>query len=426
MYEQYYDKLADLLLFGINAESGDKIRMVIDFDCREVARRVAEKAYRSGARYVALHYRDEFLQAAAIQGTYDDFWFPDYVAAELEETAQPGWKSISIRSQGEGEMFRDLPADRAAAFFRAQRQKQQVHMRAVMSNRIPWTVTVLPSPHLAKQAFPDLSEKEGMQRYWQAIVEIMHLDADDPRTVWHEKMVADEKRSRFLNDLSPKALHFSGPGTDLTVGLNQHARWIGGYDITTSGERFITNLPTEEIFTSPDFRTVEGRVSLTRPFVMHQNLGPIARGAWFEFREGRVVDFGAEEGKETLEAFFAIDERAVYTGEISLVDPHSPIAEQGITYYNALHDENTSCHLAFGKAYPFTLKETGEYSDEELIAMGMNVSSVHEDAMIGGVEVDVTAILPDGSRSDLIRGGKYLIGSSVTESKQSMVDRRKE
>ena len=114
-------------------------------------------------------------------------------------------------------------------------------------------------------------------------------------------------------------------------------------------------------------------------------------------------------GRETLEAFFGIDERSVYTGEIALVDPRSPIASTGITYYNGLHDENAACHLAFGKAYPFTLKEQRNYSDEELLEMGMNVSTVHEDAMIGGMDVNVTAVLKDGSKVEIIRDGKYLI-----------------
>lgn len=409
MFEHYYDKLADLLLFAVDFKAGDKIHASIDFDCRDVARRVAEKAYQGGARYVEVEYNDQFLKAAAIRGGSEEFWFPAHLKAHLEEIIQPGWKFISIRSQAEGDIFEGLPAERAAAYFRAERRVHEVRMKATMSNRVPWTVTVLPSPHLASQAFPDLPLEEGLERYWKAVVGIMHLDADDPRRVWHEKMAEDGKRSAFVNELQPDALHFSGPGTDLTVGLNRNARWIGGYDHTTAGEAFIANVPTEEIFTSPDFRRVEGRVRLTRPFVMHQNLGPVPIDAWFEFRDGKVVDYGAKLGRETLEAFFAIDERSVYAGEIALVDPSSPIAATGITYYNGLHDENSACHMAFGKAYPFTLKEPGDYGEEELLAMGMNVSTVHEDAMIGGPDVDVTALLPDGGSREIVKNGQYLI-----------------
>lgn len=409
MNDPYFDRLAMLLLYSVNFTKGDKILVNIDYDCREVARHVAEQAYAGGARYVEVEYRNQFLEAAAIRGIAKEIWFPEHLRTRESETVQAGWKRIAIRSNAEGDVFEGLSPERSSAYFRAKRAVMAPSRKATMANRIPWTVTYIPSAYLARLAFPDLEVEEGMQRYWAAVVDIMHLDRDDPREVWHQKMLADEKRSRFMNDLNPIELHFTGPGTDLTVGLNENARWIGGYDVTTSGERFIANIPTEEIFTSPDFRRVEGTVRLTRPFVMHQNLGPIPRDAWFEFKGGRVVDFGAAEGKETLAAFFDIDERGRYAGEIALVDPKSPIAATGMTYYNGLHDENSACHLAFGKAYPSTLSEQRDYSDEELLGMGMNVALVHEDAMIGGLDVDVTAILRDGSRREIINGGTYRI-----------------
>jgi aminopeptidase len=187
------------------------------------------------------------------------------------------------------------------------------------------------------------------------------------------------------------------------------AQWIGGFDETTDGKTFIANLPTDEIFTSPDWRKAEGRVTLTKPFVMHQNLGPIPQKAWFEFSNGKVVDYGAESGKDSLDAFFKIDQRACYLGEVALVDPQSPFAQQGITYYNGLYDENAACHLALGKAYPFTLKERNDFSDEELLELGLNISNVHEDMMVGAKDVDVTALLPDGSSKEIIKNGKFLI-----------------
>lgn len=408
-FEKYYDALADLLLFAVAFKRGDKIRMIIDFDYRDVARRVAERAYAGGALYVQLDYRDQFMQAAAIRGTPDTFWFPESRQAKLKEVTSPGWKLISIRSEAEGDVFEGLPAERSTAFFRAYRDNIAIHSDAVMSNRIPWTVTYLPSEWVVRKAFPNLTPEEGMTRYWNAIVQIVHLDADDPREFWRNEMAAFEKRSTFMEELRADALHFSGPGTDLTVGLNHSARWIGGYDRAQSGEEFLANVPTGEIFTSPDCRRVNGRVKFTRPFVMHQNLGEVPMDAWLEFRDGRVVDFGASRGKDTLAAFFDIDDRARYAGEIALVDPASPFAETGITFYNGLYDENSACHLALGRAYPFTLREEKERSPDELLGMGMNVATVHEDAMIGGPEVDVSAILTDGTRRDIIREGRYLI-----------------
>lgn len=176
-----------------------------------------------------------------------------------------------------------------------------------------------------------------------------------------------------------------------------------------TGDVYAANLPTDEIFTSPDRLKVDGRVTLTRPFVMHQNLGSIPINAWFEFSEGRVIDYGADEGKDSLDALFARDERARYLGELALVDPHSPFAESGLTFFNGLYDENAACHLALGAAYVDTLKKSGDYSEEELLELGMNVSSIHEDMMIGSSEVDVTAVCNDGRRVEIIKNGRFLI-----------------
>jgi aminopeptidase len=409
MHQKYYDKLADLLLFAVGFKSGDKISLSTDSYYRDLAQRLTERAYLGGARYVDLDYTDEFLQAAAIAGSNEEFWFPEFLENKYEEITQPGWKLISIRANSEGDVFGGLPVERSTAFLQAQRRVRRVRTKAVMTHKIPWTLTYLPSPSMSRLAFPGLTEEAGMAKYWEAIVKIMYLDDEDPRERWRAKQLADEKRSSFMNELKADALRFTGPGTDLTVGLNSKAQWIGGFDLALTGERFMANIPTEEIFTSPDCRRINGRVRLTRPFRMHQSLGPIPLNAWVEFREGRVVDYGAEVGRETLTAFFESDPRAVYAGEIALVDPASPIAATGITYFNGLHDENTSCHIAFGRAYPSTLIERRDYTDEELLAMGMNASTVHEDTMIGGPEVDVTAILSNGAEHALIHDGHYLI-----------------
>ena len=409
MYERYYEKIADLLLFSLNFQRGDKLSIFIDYDCREVAKVVTAKAYGGGAAYVDLFYNDTFLQAEAIRGIPGDFWFPRYLSERFSETSRTGWKFMAILSNAEADVFENLPGKRASVYFKVLEELKSALRKAQMSSHIPWTLTFLPSEAMAKKAFPELSPEEGMEKYWEGVVKIMRLDHEDPRAFWRKKMDQDRERSDWMNRLSPEALRFIGPGTDLKVGLNQNAQWIGGCNESVSGERFLANIPTDEIFTSPDWRRVEGRAALTRPFVMHRNLGPIPRGAWFEFQKGRVVDYGAEEGKESLEAFFAIDERSAYLGEVALVDPQSPFAAAEFTFYNGLYDENAACHLALGKAYPFTLKKQGDYSDAELLNLGMNTGNVHEDMMVGGKEVDVTAITADGEEVPIIEGGEFLI-----------------
>ena len=264
------------------------------------------------------------------------------------------------------------------------------------------------SEAMAAKAFPGLSASEAVAQYWDAIISIMRLDRDDPVAFWKEKLQEDERRAETLSRQDIDSISFTGPGTDLTVAVNPRARWVGGFERDASGNRFVCNLPTDEIFTSPDWRRAEGRVTLTRPFVMHQNIGEVPLKAWFEFKDGKVVDYGAERGKESLDAFFAMDERACYLGELALVDPRSPFAAPGITFYNGLYDENAACHLALGKAYPSTLREPGDYTDDELLEIGMNTGNVHEDMMIGSSDVEVRARLKNGTFLDLIKDGAFL------------------
>lgn len=397
------------MLFAVGFKEGDKLYLKFENNLRDTALAISEKAYKKGAAYVHLEYDDAVIQAQAIAGAQKDFFFPTFWESKFKEITSSGWKLIALGSESEADVFEGLDPQRSSRYFQELARVRETRMKAIMNNAIPWSLTYLPSTAMAAKAYPDLSQEEAVEAYWQAIIRIMRLDKDDPVAFWKDKMQKDQQRSRYMDSLKATALHFKGPGTDLTVGLAQSARWIGGFDETAEGQPFMANIPTDEIFTSPDWRMTQGRVTLTKPFVMHQNLGPVPQKAWFEFKDGKVVDYGAEEGKESLKAFFDIDPRAAYIGEVALVDPQSPFAREGVTFYNGLYDENAACHLALGKAYPFTLKQTGDYSDEELLEMGLNTAHVHEDMMVGGEEVDVTAILPDGSRKAIISGGKFLI-----------------
>jgi len=407
--EQYYEKIAELLLFGVNFEAGNKISLKIDVDQRPLAKILVEKAYQQGAAFVKLDYLDNFVAAAAIKGGGEEYFFPQYIQEIHKETTEPGWKSIAILSGLEEDVFEGLPQEAASAYFKASSEVGKIRRAAIMSNKIPWCLTYMPSIPMAKKAFPHLEDKEALKRYEEAVIRIMHLDEDDPVQWWKNKTAKDKERIEFMNNLGAEYLHFTGPGTDLKVYPNPHAHWVGGMDTAQDGQKFMANLPTDEIFTTPVWNKTEGRVALTKPFVMHQNLGPQIQEAWFEFKNGQVVDFGAKQGKETLEAFFKIDERGRYLGELALVDPQSPFAQEGMIFYNGLYDENAACHIALGRAYDFTMREQRQVSDQEFMDLGFNPANVHEDMMIGGEEVDVIAYLPDGTTVDIIKSGSFVI-----------------
>ncbi len=409
MNDTIYGKMADLLLFAVGFKKGDKIFLKYDRGQDDLALKVAEKAYLGGAEYVHAESADARFNARAILSGRDSFRFPEHQKAKMAETTSPGWKNVAIMSNIDADAYEGLDQRHASAFFRDLGTFLKPRQEAIMNNAVPWTLTFAPSAEMAKKAYPGLGEAEAVARYWDAIVRIMRLDRDDPVAFWKEKMEADERRKAYMDSLGATHLRFEGPGTDLRVGLAKGASWMGGFETALEGTPFLANVPTEEIYTSPDWRETSGRVALTRPFTMHHNLGPVPVGAWFEFREGKVVDFGADEGKDTLRAFFDIDPRARYIGEVALVDPHSPMATEGITFFNGLYDENAACHLALGKAYPSTLRGGGDLDDEGLLAAGLNVGTVHEDMMIGGMDVNVYAVLADGGEKAIIENGKFLI-----------------
>ena len=409
MNKNYYDKIADIMLFAVDFKEGDKLSLQLDFDCREAVKSLAYRAYERGAAFVDLRYIDNFLHAAAISAGKKVLEYPGYLKQNLKEISSPGWKSVSYLSFSEGNVYEDLPGDVSAEYFKGYQKLTAYRRRQTLNSAFPWTLTFIPTADTAVKVFPHLTDAEAVDAYWKQVIKIMKLDLDDPVQYWKEKFEEDAKRSKYLTELAPEYIEFKGPGTDIKIGLNLNADWVSAISPAQTGEMFAANIPTDEIFTSPDCSKAEGRVTLTRPFVMQQNLGSVPINAWFEFKDGRVVDYGADEGKNSLDTLFERDERVRYLGELALVDPHSPFAEAGLTFYNGLYDENAACHLALGAAYSGTLKKPGAYTDQQLLEMGMNVSAVHEDMMIGSTEVDVTAVCGDGRRVGIIRDGKFLI-----------------
>ncbi len=408
MEKRHIDSLADLLLRAVNFHGG---RLLVHYErgARDLAVAVAEKAYRLGADLVDADCLDHGFKAAAIASGRTSYRFPDYLSAKMEEVSGSGWKKISIVTNEDQSVYEALPSDASAAYFSTLNALCAAHKRAVSSNAIAWTVTFVPSAAMAERAFPELSAEDALQKYGAAMVEVLHLDDADPAAYWDEEMAAGERRAALLDSLDIALIRFRGPGTDFELAPCREARWIGGYDRTIGGEPFMANIPTAEVFTTPDYRTARGRIALTRPLELHQNLGPRVEGAWFEFSGGAVTDYGAERGKSTLDTLFALDERLRYLGELALVDPRSPIARAGFAFHNGLYDENAACHIALGRAYEFTLRERRSLSESELQDKGFNTCTVHEDIMIGGPQVDAEAVLADGSVRPLIRDGVLLI-----------------
>jgi aminopeptidase len=251
-----------------------------------------------------------------------------------------------------------------------------------------WTVVGVPNAGWAQQMFGE----PDVERLWKLVEYCVRLDEDDPVAAWREHVATIGRRARLLNEMRVDAVRFRGPGTDLTVGLLPESRWQGVESQTALGLPYVANMPTEEVFTTPDSRRAEGHVRSTRPLVLN---GQIIRGFEVTFAGGRIVGVEAEEGADVMRGQLASDENAPHLGEIALVDGTSRIGQTGVTFFDTLFDENATCHVAYGSAYAEAVEgEPGE---------GVNNSTVHTDFMVGGPEVEVDALLPSGEAVPLLR-----------------------
>jgi len=230
--------------------------------------------------------------------------------------------------------------------------------------------------------------------------------ADDPTAAWSAHDAELKRRSEFMNSARFDKIHFSGPDTDLFVGMAPNRIFAGGRCVNSKGVAFFPNIPTEEIFSTPDYTRTEGFVKTTRPVEV---LGTQVKGAWFRFSGGRVVEFGADANRQILEQYLNFDDGAGALGEVALVDANSPIFRSGKVFYNILFDENAACHIALGNGYTDCIEKGTTMSDEELRATCCNTSLVHTDFMIGSEHISVSGIRKDGSSERIIEQGIFVI-----------------
>ena len=391
------ERLAELTVsVGANVQPG---QLVVIFGLVENAplmREIARAAYRAGARIVEPSYVDRHFTRALIELGPDDSleYTPPWALNMLSNLEAEKGAFIQVSGDPEPELLRDLPGDRVGRALPRELFAQWTRM--VSERVVSWTIVPAPTQAWAHQVFG----KPDLEALWDAIEKAVRLDRPDPVAAWRDHIERLAAIAGALNERGFDSLRYRGPGTDFTVGLLGSSQWDGAGSETIFGLSHVPNIPTEEVFTSPDCRRAEGRLRSTRPLHI---LGTLVRDLEFTFRDGRIVDVNASSGADVVRGQVALDENAGRLGEVSLVDGSSAVGKLGLTFYNTLFDENATSHVAYGAGFDFCVADANDRAE------GLNRSAVHTDFMVGGPEVDVDGKEPTGAWVPVLRNNEFQI-----------------
>jgi aminopeptidase len=372
-----------------------------DVEQAPIVRAVAEAAYAFGARFVSAVYWDQHVKHSRLQHAPPETlsFVPEWWEAITAECVARRAAVITVWGDPHRELFDDVAPERAASDLMPTTPS---FLEATGRGDIAWTVVPGPCPGVARAMLgtPDVD------RLWELLTPMLRLNAPDPESAWREHVARLRDRAALLQQRNFSALRFRGGGTDLTVGLLTGARWMSAALETRWGASMVTNMPTEEVFTTPDHRCTEGVVRITRP--IHLSGGGCVDGLTLRFEHGRAVGIDATRGADLARAQMAIDDGASRLGEVALVDGSSPVGQTGIVFGDSLIDENATCHIAWGDAYVLTMPDLPEDRDAQ-VSLGFNRSNIHQDVMIGGPEVDVFGIDQNGVEVPVISADKWVL-----------------
>lgn len=407
-FDQLIKKYAQLIVTsGINVQEGHTVALAISVENVQLGREIVNAAYEKGAKEVIVDWSDDMIERLTFTHQSVDTLtdVPQYRIEKMNYILENSASRIGIISS-DPDNLNGVDGDKIAATQKAVSAVLKPLREATQSNKISWTLGAAASPAWAAKVFPELdTEEEQVDALWDAIFKSVHLYDDDPIATWTQKDITLTHKADELNAEKFTALHYTSPaGTDLTIGLPKGHRWEGAGSDNTRGERFMANMPTEEVFTAPDAQRVDGKVVSTKPL---SYAGSIIDGMEFHFKDGKVTQVTAEKGEEVIKKLLDQDEGASRLGEVALVPHESPISKSGLIFFNTLFDENASNHLALGSAYAFSLEGGTEMSEAELKEAGLNRSSTHVDFMIGSADMDIDGIKEDGTRVPIFRNGTW-------------------
>ncbi len=397
--EEPVRRLAELAVtVGANLQRGQIITILAETGHEEMVRAIAEQAYRRGARFVDPWYFDPYVKRARIEHADADTleFVPNWHGFRTLERGNQRCAHVTVAGVVDPHVFDGLDPARLGRDLLPRVEESGTVVGARTSN---WTIVPYPTVRWARQVFPGLADDEALERLWDEIAHVCRLDEDDPVAAWQQRLDATEAAAARLNERVFDALHFEGPGTDLTIGLLPTSRWANASFVTVDGVRHLANIPTEEVFTTPDPQRTEGAVTATKPLIFSD--GSRVDGLRVRFEGGRAVAVDADSGADNLRARCARDEGGSRLGEVALVDREGRIGPLGTLFQNTLLDENAASHIALGHGFPFAV------ANEDVGRV--NRSGVHEDFMVGADDVTVTGITRAGERVTVLRGGAWQI-----------------
>lgn len=406
--ERQIDKYVELVIQkGINIQKGQILVINSPVEVYDFTRKLIKQAYELGASEVVVHWNDEVVgKYKYVYGAEDIFdTFPEWQKESMEYYRKKGAAFLSVYAT-DPDILKEVDKTRVARFQKAKSLALKEYYENVMGNSNQWCVISVPTQAWAKRVFPELSTEVAILEMWKLILKIVRADKENPILEWENHLNTLKARMDYLNKKRfAKLIYRNSLGTNLEIGLPEGHKWISGGEKSKAGVEFVANIPTEEIFTMPHREKVNGVVVSSKPLIYG---GSVIDKFTLTFKDGEVINYSAEVGEEILGKLLSMDENSKYLGEVALVEYDSPISKSERVFYNTLFDENASCHLAFGGAYPVCLENSEGQSEEELKERGMNNSLTHEDFMIGTEDMEIVGIDSEGRETIIMKNGNFV------------------
>lgn len=406
--ETKLNKYAELIVKkGVNVQPGQTIILYAAVDEAYFARKIVAEAYKAGAEEVVLEWSDQTITKEFLNHTSTSrlTHIPDYQVAKANQLMDKFASRISLLSQ-DPDGLADIDAERLGKLTKAKQKALYRVREATMKDDISWLVVAAAGKDWAKKVFPDLTETAAVDRLWSEIFKDVRIDDDsDAIENWNTHIETLKNKAEWLNQQNFKELHYQNSKSCFTIGLAEGHIWEAALSQDKAGNIFIPNMPTEEVFTAPDNRNINGHVAATLPLSYQ---GHLIENIELDFEDGRIVKANASTGLDILQKIIDTDEGSKSLGEVSLVPDPSPIAQSGVLFYNTLFDENASDHLAIGAAYASNISGGKTSQPEDLAKRGWNISDEHVDFMIGSNDMAIDGVTQDDKIVPVFRSGDWV------------------